>query len=381
MSAVITGMGVVSALGSGVDAFASGLASGVNVCAMHEFTLFGGQKRLAPAYMAAPADAKGLIEPRKLRRMDRLIRMCAVSARQALKQAGLDPSTFDASRLGVVFGTAYGALGTTQEFIDSWLKNGERHASPLAFMSSVHGIIASQIALDIGAVGVNLTLAQRDISFEAALATAIELLEQGKADALLVGGADELTSMLHEFANHFRYIERSAVAGADPWSKRGRVVPGDGAAVLLLEREGTPRKALARIHNARVGRWDVAPSAGALPKTLAGLDIDRIDLVTTSRAGSANSAPLEAARERALDAALGRLLPKLSHRGNFGNFPAAGALQAAANVLMLQGQVFAPLAGGKPRTDLVAALKAPRCVLHDAASMTGSHAAYVMSAI
>ncbi len=380
MSAVITGLGVVSALGSGLEAFAAGLASGVNACALHEFTLFGGQKISAPAYVAVPADAKGLIEPRKLRRMDRLIRMCAVSARQALKQARLDPLTFDASRLGVVFGTAFGALGTTQEFVDSWLKNGERHASPLAFMSSVHGIIASQIALDIGAVGTNLTLAQRDISFEAALATAVDLLEQGKADALLVGGGDELTSMLHEFASQFRYVERGPVAGADPWARRGRIVPGDGAAVLLLEREGTPRRALARIEAARVGRWDVArpDAASAL---LRGFDESRIDLVTTSRAGTARNAALETQRELALDAMLGHKRVKLSHRGNFGNFATAGALQAAANMLMLQGQVFAPLAAGKPRADLVAGLKAPRCILHDAASITGNHAAYVISAV
>ncbi|CAG0932480.1 3-oxoacyl-[acyl-carrier-protein] synthase 2 [Planctomycetaceae bacterium] len=380
MSAVITGLGVVSALGCGVEAFATGLASGQNACTMHEFTLFGGQKRAAPAYLAVPADAKGLIEPRKLRRMDRLIRMCAVSARQALRQASLDPSTFDASRLGVVFGTAFGALGTTQEFVDSWLKNGERHASPLAFMSSVHGIIASQIALDIGAVGVNLTLAQRDISFEASLATAVDLLEQGKADALLVGGGDELTGMLHEFASHFRYVERGSIAGADPWSKRGRIVPGDGAAVLLLEREGTPRKALARVERARVGRCDVQ-RGDAARALLAGFDKERVGLVTTSRAGSARSAPLESRRDAALDELLGRKCVKLSHRGSFGNFPTAGALQAVANVLMLQGQVFTPLAAGKPRADLVAGLKSPRCILHDAASVTGNHAAYVVSAI
>lgn len=379
MSAVITGLGVVSALGSGLEAFTAGLESGVNACAMHEFTLFGGDKRQAPAYLAVPADAKGLIEPRKLRRMDRLIRMAAVSARQALKQAGLEPATFDASRLGVVFGTAYGALGTTQEFIDSWLKNGERHASPLAFMSSVHGILASQIALDTGAIGINLTLAQRDISFEAALATALDLLEQGKADALLVGGADELTSMLHEFASHFRYVERANVAGADPWAKRGRVVPGDGAAVLLLEREGTPRKALARVERAQTDRWDIR-GARPLESLLAGFDRERIDLATTSRAGSARTAPLEAAREKAIDVALGRPVVKLSHRGNFGNFPSAGALQAVANVLMLQGRVVAPLAAGLPRSDLVAGLRPPKAIVHDAASITGNHAAYVLSA-
>ncbi|KAA0213888.1 hypothetical protein EDM80_07465 [bacterium] len=375
MSAVVTGMGVVSALGSGVEAFKAALQQGVNACAMHEFERMGGTKAIAPAYRAVAPDAKGLIDPRKLRRMDRLIRMAAVSARQALNMAGLQPERgdVDASRLGVVFGTAYGAIGTTQEFIDSWLKNGQRHASPLAFMSSVHGILASQVALDIGATGANLTLSQRDVSFEAALASALGLLESGRADAILVGGADELTGLLHEFASHFRYVENGPSAGCDPWSGEGRAIPGDGGAVLLLEREGGPRRALARVEQARVSRHDTGR------EILDDLNRGGVDLATSCRAGSRRSAPLEHARSGVLAERLA--VPELSYRGNFGNFPSAGALQAVVNVLMLQGQVFAPLAGGRQRQDLVTGIGPPRRILHDAASVTGLHGAYILSAV
>lgn len=375
MSAVVTGLGVVSALGSGAQAFAAALEQGVNPCALHEFARLGGGKVLAPACRAVAPDARGLIDPRKLRRMDRLIRMATVSARQALKMADLQPERgdIDPSRIGVVFGTAYGAIGTTQEFIDSWIKNGERHASPLAFMSSVHGVLASQIALDIGATGVNLTLAQRDLSFEAALATALSWLESGRADAILVGGADELTDLLQEFASHFRYVESGQTPGPDPWSSQGRQVPGDGGAVLLLEREGGKRKPLARVEQAVVARHDLGRE---LLDDFIGASVD---LVTTSRAGSRRTAPLENARSRLL--AQRFRVPELSFRGNFGNFPSAGALQAVANVLMLQGRLFAPLAAGRPRHDLVAGRAAPRRILHDAASIAGNHAVYVMSAM
>ena len=377
MSAIVTGVGVVSALGSGAEAFGKALACGVNACKLHEFTRMDGVKVSAPAYMALAPDAKGLIDARKLRRMDRLIRMAAVSARQALNMAGLDPENMNSARLGVVMGTAYGALGTTFDFINSWLKNGERSASPLAFMSSVHGVLASHIALDINATGVNLTLSQRDISFEAALATGLDLLERNQADAILVGAADELTDLLHEFASHFRYVQSSPVLGADPWSKRGQVVPGDGGAMLLLERESSSRKALARVELARVGRSDVK-GGDAIRLLLADFARERIDLATTSRTGGARHFALDESRDAALDRLLGSKLPKLSFRGSFGSFPSAGALQAVANVLMLQGQVFAPLAAGLPRTDLIAGLKPPSCILHDAASVTGNHAAYVM---
>ena len=371
MSAIITGMGVVSSLGPDLASFAQGLREGRCGCALHEFAYLGGRNVKAPAYLAAAADAKGLIDPKKLRRMDRLSRMSAVAARQALVMAGV--TDINPARTGVVFGTAFGAMATTQNFIDSWLKQGERHASPLNFMNSVHGIMASLIALDLGMTGVNLTICQRDLSFEGALVTALECIENGEADMLLVGASDEMTPLLHDFAARVRYINMdTALRGLDPFAPTDPTVPGDGAAVLLIEREGSPRKALARLDAATMGRTG---GKTALPAGAA-----RVDLITTNRGGGTRAGTLCDRRDAGLDAALGRKVPKLTHRGNFGDYPTAGALEGAANVLMLSGgEVFAPLAAGVARKDMVAGLSAPTAILHDAASVSGSHAAYVLS--
>jgi hypothetical protein len=322
--------------------------------------------------MAVSAEPEGLIEPRKLRRMFRLARMSAVAARQALKHAELDPATMDPSRLGVVFGTSFGAMDVTQKFIDSWLEQGEQHASPLQFMNSVHGILASQIALDVNATGVNLTTAQRDICFEAALDTAVGLLEARRADVILVGGADEMTDLLHEFGSQTHQVSLDLSApGIDPWGSRAAVIPGDGAAVAVLERDDSPRRALARIAATGVGRHDAGGSDVAA--VVAG-DI-AIDLVTNNRDGGARSTRLCGAREVALanltDA------PVVSHRGSFGTYPAAGAQQFAANVLMLSnGEAYQPLTNGDPRQTIPAP---PKPILHDAASISGSQAAYVLT--
>jgi hypothetical protein len=229
----------------------------------------------------------------------------------------------------------------------------------------VHGILASQIALDINATGLNLTISQRDISFEAALANGMEQLEAGRVDLMLVGGADELTPLLHEIGSRALQVslDPSDAQGLDPGARRNVVIPGDGAAVAVLEREGKP---LARMQGARVGRHDHDGPDAALELWRA-LGKPALDLITNNRDGGARSARVNDARED-LWRREGKT-PFASHRGAFGTFPTAGALQFAANVLMLSGgEAFAPVGS------------APRAILHDAASSSGAHAAYLVEA-
>jgi 3-oxoacyl-[acyl-carrier-protein] synthase II len=372
MSALVTGMGCVTPLGADVASFAAGLREGRNACAPREFTRLDGSVIRAPAYEAVQPEARGLLDPKKLRRMDRLIRMACVSARQALAQAGLEPDALPPGRLGVVFGTAFGAMTTTQNFIESWIAQGETKASPLAFSGSVHGIMASQIALDLGCTGPNITVSERDLSFETALVTALSLLEARRVDALLVGAADELTPLLHEFASHLMYMSHDAASpGLDPWGPPGPTIAGDGCGVWLLEREGLRRaKALARLETAFAGRCP--------PTGLAG----RFDLVTSSLGAVPRDPSIRDGSDPRIPAGPGPRPAVLTHRGNFGNHPGGGVLQACADLLMISGrEVFAPLAAGKPRLELVRGLAAPGAVLHLAHSTSGMQAGFLLSRV
>jgi 3-oxoacyl-(acyl-carrier-protein) synthase len=358
MGVVVTGVGMVSALGRDTEACLASLRAGDNPCRVQEFERLDGSTVRAPAYLAPEVDPAGLIEPRKLRRMFRLARMAAVAARLALRDAGIDPAALEPSRLGVSFGTSFGALDVTQKFMDSWIAQGEEHASPLQFMNSVHGILASQIALDVNATGVNLTNAQRDVCFETALDTAVSLLETHRADVLMVGAADELTPLLHEVGSRAKVLALDPDArGVDPTGARHGCIPGEGAGVLVLERADTPRKALARVLGTATGRHDVGG-----PDIVAPLAAQGPDLITGNADGSLAWSALGAPAS-------------VSYHGNFGTFPAAGALQCVINVLMLTGgESFAPLAGGRPLSPPAP----PRVILHDARSTSGNHAAYVL---
>lgn len=353
MSVAITGIGCVSALGDGVAATLDALRNARHGCAIHEFERLDGTTVSAPAYLAVKPDATKYLDKRKLRRMDRLVKMAAVSARQALDHAGIETDSISPERLGVVTGTALGALNITQQFIDSWLTNGEEHASPLKFMNSVHGIMASQVALDLGATGVNLTTSHREISFEAALASAVSLLESGRADIILVGAADELTSLAHEFVSRLGVLSHSEddAGGCQPWEARATIVPGDASAFFVLEPTSTQRKPLAILDWAQTGRGE---------PTHVSADYD---LVTTIREGWVRSHDFRNNHEAVLQSQYNA--PVVSHNGSFGVGFTTSAMQFAVNVLMLAGrEAFPCLSAG----EMVRTFDAPARILHENAS-------------
>lgn len=311
----ICGFGCVSPLGNSPELFLQGLRAGVSPVAKHDFSRTDGSIESVSAFISATADATGLIEARKLRRMFRLVRMIAVSARQALKMANIEASEVDSSRIGVIIGTAYGALEVTQKFVDSWLLNGEDAASPLQFMNSVHGILASQVALDLNATGVNLTVNQREISFEVALQQASNALFTNRVDVVIVGAGDELTPLLHETCCKLSPTKPD-------------IPTGEGAACFVLTRQSYKSRPLAALKSVWLTRR--APPEADLK---------------TGREG-------------------------INHSCYWGRFPTAGALQFAANLLMLHHrEVFQPLPHDTP--DIV-----PSSIVHAAVSTSGNIAGY-----
>ena len=174
--------------------------------------------------------------------------MAIVAGKQALAAGALP---YDPTRIGVVLGTGLGTLEETIAFMRGYLEGGPEAASPLLFPSSVMNAAAGQLALECKLRGVNSTVNHRDASPLSALTMACDLLALGRADALVVGGVDELSG--------------PALAG---YRKLGgaALVLGEGAAMLLVEREDDAQKRGARI---RASSPDAA-SAATIARASAG---------------------------------------------------------------------------------------------------------------
>lgn len=324
----ITGVGLVSPCGVGVAPFHDALASGQSALtrapalAALSGLLAGGAAPLCG--QVADTGARAVVPATRLRRTPRVAQLGLVAAHQALGgPAQGSPcavvSRYGEDRVGVVLGTGLGNLEQTAEFTLGYLRGGPEDASPAAFPLTVMNATAGMLAMEFQLRGLNITVNHRDLSLGEALASARDQLLLGRADAIVAGGFEELGPWtLHS------YLRFAALAahGARPYDRaRDGLNPGEGAAVLLLERADDARARGATIYGylAGVGRGgDDRPRVGyarpgeppavtgavtAIQRALAEAALDPREL--TYIAGGGDGGAVERLETAALRAALG----------------------------------------------------------------------------
>ncbi|MBV8199615.1 MAG: hypothetical protein JOZ15_03220, partial [Acidobacteria bacterium] len=186
---VITGTGVVSPLGDSPAALHRALAAGTSgrkPIELFETAGIGCHE----AGEIRPFDPQGHVGERNLRPLDRTSRLLVVAAQLALADSGC--SGRSDMEIGLVLGTTFCSVRTIAEFDRRGLRLGPNHASPLDFANSVINAAAGQAAIWHGLRGVNSTLAAGEASGLLAIAPAGELVRNGRAEAVLAGGAEEL---------------------------------------------------------------------------------------------------------------------------------------------------------------------------------------------
>lgn len=219
---VVTGRGVVSALGESPDALwealeagRSGIAEGVGAC--------------------LDFDPEAWISPREARRMDRYTHFALAAAAQAAAEAGL-PEGADPARTAVIVGTGVGGLGTLQEECRRWLEGGDREVSPHFVPMMMPNAAAGHVAMRLGAHGPGFSVSSACATGAHALGEGLRMLQRGEADAVVAGGSEAAITGLALAA--FRKMGALSREGRSrPFDlRRDGFVMGEGAAVLVLER-------------------------------------------------------------------------------------------------------------------------------------------------
>jgi 3-oxoacyl-[acyl-carrier-protein] synthase II len=354
----VTGIGVVSPIGVGREAFWRSLCDGTSGVVVRSFpsTIPGRAKSPVAVADVQDFDAKGWIRSAHLRRMDRLSRMIVTASRMAVEDAGVDLGGLAADRVGVLVGSAVGNVSESVDFLERVFTKGSALASPMLFPNLVLNAPASYAAMELGATGVNLTIAHGEICGEQAILQGVQAIRSGRADLVLAGGGDELGSILLDTYGKARAL--SGQRSGEPWSSpydagRNGLALGEGAAMLALESLRRARDRGAEILALLDGEASfVVPASaydwpgrvmevpGALRRLAAGGP-------PTLICGCANSS-------RRLDAFEAELVTRLlgegagtasvtSIKGAVGEFGAAGALTAAAACLAVREQTVPPL--------------------------------------
>ena len=209
---IITGVGAVSAAGSGMEALKNVLQASTPPRPMP----MGVRELLPVLHVPAEVFKNPLLSP--VRRADRFSKMSLLAALEAWQGTVADPA-----RVGIILASACGPHATVFKFVNDLLEFGESQSSPTVFSQSVHAAAASMIASAIKSHGPVLNVADLRFPFESALELAEAWLNEGRCDVVLVGATEECSEV---------YIH----AVSRMWGER--FVPGEGSFFFRCEREG-----------------------------------------------------------------------------------------------------------------------------------------------
>ena len=238
---VVTGTGMVSALGPDVTSTWDGLVAGRSGVRTIQ-TIDASRLAVRIAAEVRDFDPSAVLDRKEMRRTDRYIQFALVCARQALEQAGL-PGRLDdrmAAHAGVIIGSGLGGVAT---LFDNVLVMGERgpdRISPFFIPMGIANVGAGQVAIATGAIGPNFATVSACASGGHALGEAWETIRRGDADLMIAGGVE---AGIHEATvGGFASMKALSTRNDDPEAAsrpfdqgRDGFVMGEGGGVLVLE--------------------------------------------------------------------------------------------------------------------------------------------------
>jgi 3-oxoacyl-[acyl-carrier-protein] synthase II len=236
---VVTGLGVVTAVGHNVEAFWAGLLAGQS--GVRRVTLFD------PSNFACQIgaevrdwDASLLMDPKEARRNDRYTHFGFVAAKQAFADAGIDMDREDPDRVGVIIGSGIGGMYTYESQLKVLAERGPRKVSPFTIPSLIGNMCSGLFAIEIGARGPNFGLVSACATGTHALGEAAHAIRRGDADVIIAGGSE---AAITPFAYaSFCAMKAMSTRNDEPQrasrpfdSQRDGFVMGEGSGILVLE--------------------------------------------------------------------------------------------------------------------------------------------------
>jgi 3-oxoacyl-[acyl-carrier-protein] synthase II len=186
----VTGMGVVSPVGVGVDALWASLTAGVS--GVRPVTSF--DVSAYPVRFAAPMDdfdPSSSLDTKEARRMSRFQQFAVVAADEAMADAGLSRMEGEESeRAGVIVGSGIGGLGLMEEQHSVLLERGPSRTSPMLVAGMIVDLAAGHISIRYNLRGINFAVVSACATGNHAIGEAFEVIRRGSADVMVAGGFD-----------------------------------------------------------------------------------------------------------------------------------------------------------------------------------------------
>lgn len=254
---VITGVGLVSAVGLDTHSTWKSLLAGVSGVA--PITLFdASQHSTRIAAEVKGFDPLNWVEKKDVKKMDRFIQFAVAASDMAVKDAGLAIEGATAERVGVYIGSGIGGFATIEREHEALLKGGPRKISPFFIPAAIVNLASGWVSIRTGAKGPNSATCTACTTGAHALGDSFRLIQRGDADAMIAGGSEAAITPLGVggFAAMRALSTRNDAPekASRPFDRdRDGFVIGEGAGVLVLEELERAKARGARIYAELVG--------------------------------------------------------------------------------------------------------------------------------
>ena len=242
---VITGMGIVSPVGTGIEYAWKNIVNGVSgVRKIDTFDVSDLSSQIAGLPIigtdAGQYNPDAVVDAREQRKMDKCIIYGMVAADEAIRDAGLIDYDGDKSRMGVSIGAGIGGLNTIYDNCVELYANGPRHISPFFIPKVIINMTAGHVSIKYGLKGPNLSVVTACASAAHSIGEAVRLIQHGDADVMVAGGAEGAVGKIGVagFCAMKALSTRNdePTKASRPWDKeRDGFVMAEGAGILVLE--------------------------------------------------------------------------------------------------------------------------------------------------
>lgn len=296
---VVTGLGLVTPLGTGVEKNWEALVAGRS--GIGPITRFPNIEFYATRIAGQVSDfrAEDFIEPKEIKKMDLFMQYAVGAADIAMKESGFTIAPEDEPRVGVIVGVGLGGLETLEYYHKACLEGGPRKISPFFIPKVISNLAPGHIAIRCRAKGVNWTPTSACASGTHAIGEAFRLIRDGIQDAVIAGGAEAAITPLG--VGGFSAMKALSTRNDEPERAsrpfdrdRDGFVIGEGAGILILEERERALERGRKIYAEVLGygangdaHHITAPSPGGegaarcmqLALDDAGLESDRVDYI------------------------------------------------------------------------------------------------------
>ncbi|MFH1283200.1 MAG: beta-ketoacyl-ACP synthase II [bacterium] len=359
---VITGLGIVSPIGSTKEKYYESLCNGVSgVDLISHFD---------PTEFTSHIDSEvrdflpeKFIDKKKIRRMDKFSQFALAAAKMAVEDSGLDFNKENVERCGVIVGSGIGGLPTIEAEHKVLLSKGPKRISPFLIPMLINNIASAEIAISCGITGPNYAVSSACATANHAIGDALRIMRYGDADIMIAGGTEAAITPLG--FGGFCSIRALSTRNDEPKKasrpfdrNRDGFVMGEGSGIIVLEKLDHALKRGAKIYAelAGFGATDdayhiTAPSpdyksaskAMQLAMDDAKISADKIDYINAHGTSTQLNDKIETSAIKKVFGERAKKIPISSTKSMIGHLlGAAGGAELIASILCMEHDVIHP---------------------------------------